>query len=636
MATSITSQVRAFGALSLLAAICLLASLSKANEGAGSSSQFQVYDINQVEWWKKTNYYHIYLRSFKDSTGDGNGDLRGVIEKLDYLKEIGVETILMAPFYSSPMKDCGYDIDNYLEINPMFGSMQDFDDLMSELKKRQMRMVVDFVPNHSSNKHYWFWCSERAFVKEHMDECWKYKDYYVWNASKRFNNSYPTNWNSVFGGGPAWTWSEVRKEFYLHHFLPEQPDMNFRNPAVREEFKEIARFWYRKGADGLRIDAPLLLIEDTIDFKDNPVNPDWKKGVDEPYFKVHPIYVFGLPESAEILKDWRDVGFEPEFAGQQKLVVSEAYHKNLDILLDFHGRAVDNRFADAPFNFQLIKLTEENMKPRFIEELAVDWIRRARDFNWPDEHGAMAPWIIWVQGTHDNIRTSNQVGEHNLAIYQWLAYFLPGCPANYNGDELGIRNSDFDAIPQSTIEEGEPTRLIFRAPMAWSPAAPWGGFTTNPKIWLPLNDNYETHNVHTMMTSRGKPFNTLQLFMQLQSLRKEHLNTFVFGDAVFFENEGNDQILALGRPHPKFGSLLMLANLDKDNKQRVKLAPADSVVRRVRIAPPTSGLILMANYETRGCPIRQCLGLENGIERGNSISLDGIVLGPSQAIIVQY
>uniref|UniRef100_A0A6G1S793 alpha-glucosidase n=1 Tax=Aceria tosichella TaxID=561515 RepID=A0A6G1S793_9ACAR len=602
-----------------------------ANADGGEEEQ----DLEQIEWWKKTNYYHIYVRSFQDSDGDGNGDLKGVIHRLDYLQTIGVETLLFSPFYKSPMKDCGYDVSDFRDINPMFGTMADFDELVKESKARNMRMVVDFIPNHSSNKHHWFWCSERALLEDHKKECGKYKDYYVWSSSKRFNNSYPTNWRSLFGGGPAWTWSEIRQQFYLHQFLPEQPELNFRNQEVREEFKEIARFWYRKGVDGLRVDAVLHLIEDTIEFKDNPVNPNWKE--EEGLFEgLLTEYTFGLPESHEIQKDWRNIGFEPEFAGQQKVVISEAYHRNLDVLLELHGRSEDNRFADVPFNFELFKLNKDTMKPKFVEEVTVNWIRRARDFNWPNEHGAMAPWILWVQGNHDNIRTSNQVGEHNLAIYQWLAYFLPGCPANYNGDELGIRNSDFDAIPQSTIEEGEPTRLIFRAPMAWSPAAPWGGFTTNPKIWLPLNDNYETHNVHTMMTSRGKPFNTLQLFMQLQSLRKEHLNTFVFGDAVFFENEGNDQILALGRPHPKFGSLLMLANLDKDNKQRVKLAPADSVVRRVRIAPPTSGLILMANYETRGCPIRQCLGLENGIERGNSISLDGIVLGPSQAIIVQY
>lgn len=596
---------------------------------AGKSIYRPVQDINKVEWWKKTNYYHIYLRSFKDSTGNGNGDLRGVIEKLDYLQKVGVETILMAPFYSSPMKDCGYDIDNYLEINPMFGNMKDFDDLMTELKRRQMRMVVDFVPNHSSNEHRWFWCSERAFVKEHIDECAKYRDYYVWTSSTRFNNSYPTNWASVFGGGPAWTWSKMRQQFYLHQFLPEQPDLNFRNPAVREEFKEIARFWLRKGADGLRVDSAIYLIEDTDDWPDNPPNPNWKPG-DDPFDKQLHKYTRSLPESAEIMKDWRSIGEELEFAGQEKVIITEAYENELDKLIEYYGRSPEDKYADLPFNFELLKINS-SLDSEAIEALVMNWVTPTRNLGWPDEQGAMSPWIIWVTGNHDTMRAYNRVGAHRLIMLRWLSYFLPGVPVNYYGDELPIPDANLNDIPARTIAEGEPSRLPERTPMAWTPEDYSGGFSIASDIWLPLHRNYKTLNVQTLLSNSSDTFNHLQLFLQLQQLRKDYLNTFVFGDCVFFANQPDTlkQVLAVGRTHEQFGNLLMVANLDNDNEIVLRLRAAMSAVRRKPTAPPESGHILMVNYEN--------LNRAPGVKRFAVLSkLEGLVLARSQVVVLKY
>jgi alpha-glucosidase len=628
------SSSRRLLSLSLLLLLFLVTAVlvARADDEPATSTtnNVQVQNIDEVEWWKKTNFYHIYLRSFKDSNGDGNGDLRGVIQKLDYLKQIGVETILMAPFYSSPMKDCGYDIDNYEEINPMFGTMQDFDELMSELKKRNMRMVVDFVPNHSSNKHYWFWCSERAFVKEHVDECSKYMDYYVWTNSRRYNNSYPTNWVSVFGGGPAWTWSELRQQFYLHQFLPEQPDLNFKNPAVREEFKKIARFWLRKGADGLRVDSAIYLIEDTDNWPDNPPNPNWRPG-DDPFDKQLHTYTRSLPESAEIVRDWRQIGMEPEFAGQQKVVITEAYEDDLNLLVEYYGRSPNDKFADLPFNFELLKLNQANMNSQRIEQLAMNWIVPTRNLRWPDEHGAMSPWIIWVTGNHDTKRALNRVGEHNLIMLRWLSYFLPGVPVNYYGDELPISDANFNDIPARTIAEGEPTRLPFRVPMAWTPETPSGGFSSSPTIWMPLNRNYQTNNVESLLSNSSDPFNHLKLFLQLQALRRERLPTFVFGDCVFFRNQPEevDMLLAVGRVHERFGNLLLLANLDADDELVVRLRAGFSAVRRKPIAAPTSGTVLLTNLED--------LARAPKVQRGARLDeLEGLVLARSQVVVLSY
>lgn len=616
-------------ALLVLAPNCLADDEASAPSSSSSASS-QAPELGAVEWWKRTNYYHIYLRSFKDSTGNGNGDLRGVIEKLDYLQTIGVETVLMAPFYSSPMKDCGYDIDNYETINPQFGTMDDFDELMRQLKRRQMRMVVDFVPNHSSDKHYWFWCSERAFVREHMEECAKYRDYYVWTSSKRFNNSYPTNWNSVFGGGPAWTWSELRQQFYLHQFLPQQPDLNFKNAAVRDEFKKVARFWLRKGADGLRVDSAIYLIEDTENWPDNPANPNWRPG-DDPFDKLLHTYTRSLPESAEIVKDWRQVAEEAEFAGQQKVIITEAYEDDLNKLVEYYGRSPVDKFADLPFNFELLKINQANLDAEHVERLAMNWLVPTRNLRWPDEHGAMAPWIIWVTGNHDTKRAWNRVGAHNLHLLRWLSYFLPGVPVNYYGDELPIHDANFNDIPRKTIDEGEPTRLPFRAPMAWTPDEPAAGFSTSADIWMPLNPEYKTNNVQSLLNNASDHFNHLQLFLQLQQLRRDYLATFVFGDAVFFQNhpEENKMVLALGRCHDKFDNLLLLANLDHDNELVVRLRAGFSAVRRKPRAAPTRGHILMVNFEdmARAPQVKRFAVLSK---------LEGLVLAPSQAVVIKY
>lgn len=592
-------------------------------------------DLNKIEWWKKTNFYHIYLRSFRDSTGDGNGDLRGVIEKLDYLHQIGVETILMAPFYSSPMKDCGYDIDDYLAINPMFGSMEDYDELLRELRKRNMRIVVDFVPNHSSDKHYWFQCSERALLEP--ERCGKYKDYYIWSDSKRFEGKYPSNWVSVFGGGPAWTWSEVRKQFYLHQFLPQQPDLNFHNPAVRGEFVEIARFWLRK-SDGLRVDSAIFLIEEDQTFADEPPNGEWKEG-DDPAERLLHVHTRCLHESAEIVEDWRRVAQEAEFAGQQKVIITEAYDR-VAKLVEYYGSSWENRYADLPFNFELFKLNSDNLgDARYLREVLLNWIGPTRALAWPDEHGAMSPWIIWVTGNHDNKRLANRVGRENVALFKWLAYVAPGVPVNYYGDELPLHDANFNSIPQRTIDEGEPTRLPFRAPMAWSDERPSGGFSASADIWMPLNADYQLNNVQRLMSDQSEAKNQLKLFVKLQQFRKHKLNTFTFGDLVFFNNGpqsasgARQEILALARTHDKFPNVMLLANLNKERPLVVRLRssarPTELFGRHEGgVEPPKKALVELANYvDTELAP---------GVADGGVVELEGLVLGPSQCLLLTY
>lgn len=577
--------------------------------------------LSKLDWWKKTNFYHIYIRSFKDTDGNGQGDLRGIIEKLDYLKLIGVETLLLSPFYSSPMRDGGYDIDDYTAINPLFGTMQDFDNLLAGLKERGMRLVIDFVPNHSSDEHLWFKCSERALIEP--ERCGRYKDYYIWSNSTRFQNSRPTNWISLFGGQTAWRWSPIRKEFYFHQFLPQQPDLNLRNPLVREELKEIVRFWLRKGVDGIRVDAVLHFLEDTIHWRDEPQDPAWRPHWN-PYDRLLHIYTRSLKESATVVKDWYEVAREPEF-GTDKLVIVEAYDP-IPNLIHYYGPSHMDRYSHMPFDFELFKINEETIAPHFIETTITDWLNATAALGFPDEQGAISPWSCWVTGNHDNKRIVNRVGDTQADALKYIAYLVPGVPVAYYGDEIGMHDANFNMIPRRTVEEGEPTRLIFRAPMAWSAQEPSAGFSNNSDTWMPLNTHYKLNNVEGMLKGEGK--NHLKNFIQLQNVRKQYLETLSFGELTFFRNHPleSSQIFAMARTHPRFGNLLLLVNLDNYSDERVRLVQKPELSGPTDPKPPKSAKVVMMNKVTEF----------NGLFEGAKVELDGLVLAKSQAVLFVY
>lgn len=260
------------------------------------------------DWWENANFYQIYPRSFQDSDGDGIGDLKGISQRLEYFKYLGITGIWLSPVFSSPMEDFGYDISDYCEIHYEYGTMADFDELLQRCKELDIKLVLDFVPNHSSDQHKWFKASSDPNHPEHK----KYKDYYVWHDGKKAQNGTvlgpPSNWLSIFRYS-AWTYHEKRKQYYLHQFLPSQPDVNFRNPDVCSEMEEILRFWFDKGVDGFRIDAIPFLYETKENLTINKYDDEPKSGYCNPNehcYLNHP-FTADLDETFEMVYQWRKV-----------------------------------------------------------------------------------------------------------------------------------------------------------------------------------------------------------------------------------------------------------------------------------------------------------------------------------------
>jgi len=423
-------------------------------------------------WWQTTTVYQIYPRSFQDSDGDGTGDLTGITSRLDYLVSLGVETFWLSPIYRSPMADFGYDISSYVDIDPIFGTIQDFDLLSAAAKERGLRIVMDFVPNHSSNEHEWFMRSE---AREDP-----YTDYYIWKDANSSNpGGVPNNWLSVFRGS-AWEWSELRGQFYYHAFTKEQPDLNYWNPLIVQEMRDILQFWTDRGVDGFRMDAVPFLFED-LQFRDEPVSG--KTDDPEDYNYLSHVFTWNFPEVKEVLKNF--TLFVREETGGDGFVMVEALSEDLttEDMMSFY------ECSDFAFNFNLIvKLKSDNLTGDNIRDAVADWLD-----NMPE--GKTANWVL---GNHDNWRIGSRFGSGNMDGFNMIGLLLPGVSVTYNGEEIGMTNTDVsweETVDPAGINCGQDhfqdqgcSRDPERTPMQWD-TSEQAGFSTG-KPWLPVNPNY--------------------------------------------------------------------------------------------------------------------------------------------------
>ena len=446
--------------------------------------------INNFHWWERGIIYQIYPRSFMDSNCDGIGDLGGIRQKLDYLEWLGVDAIWISPIYPSPMADFGYDISNYTDIDPIFGTLPEFDALLADVHGRGMKLLLDYVPNHTSDCHPWF-------IDARTSRSSKRRDWYIWRDPAPGGGA-PNNWRANFGGD-AWEWDEKTGQYYYHAFLKEQPDLNWRNPQVQRAMLDVLRFWLDRGVDGFRVDVMHHLVKDT-EFRDNPANPDFRPGM-SPYRELLTTYTADLPEVQEIVAMMRGVIEEYD----DRMLVGEIYLP-VERLMAYYGAS--GRGAHLPFNFQLIRL------PWKAKEIATA----------VERYEALLPsyaWPNWVLGNHDKPRIATRAGAAQARIAAMLLLTLRGTPTMYYGDEIGMR--DVPVAPdqvQDPFEKNVPGlglgRDPVRTPMQWSDAK-WAGFTTGFP-WLPLADDFKTINVSNL---RQEASSILNLYHRLIDLRRK-------------------------------------------------------------------------------------------------------------------
>jgi alpha-glucosidase len=450
-------------------------------------------------WWKRGIIYQIYPRSFQDSNGDGIGDLNGVRRRLDYLTWLGIDAIWISPIYPSPMADCGYDISDYCGIDPVFGTLSDFDELLREAHQRGLKVILDFVPNHTSDQHPWFIESRSSGIN-------RKRDWYIWRDGKPDGRP-PNNWISQFGG-PAWTFDSDTGQYYLHSFLSQQPDLNWRNPQVCDAMLRVLQFWLSRGVDGFRVDVLWLLIKDA-DFRDNPPNPNYRPN--QPAIDRYlSLYNSDQPEIHELVAKMRSV----LDAYSDRVLIGEIYLP-FSRLVAYYGENLEG--AQLPFNFALIHAA---WNANEIAGLISDYEKALPRGGWP----------TWVLGNHDQPRIAARVGTQQARNAAMLLLTLRGTPTMYYGDEIGLGRVP---IPQNLVqdlwEKNEPGlgvgRDPWRSPFQWD-ATYAAGFTMGTP-WLPVDPDYRQQNAAAL---KSDPHSLLCLYRRVIELRRQH-RALILGDA---------------------------------------------------------------------------------------------------------
>jgi len=442
-------------------------------------------------WWQSGIVYQVYPRSFQDSNGDGVGDLKGITARLDYLVELGVDAVWVSPIYPSPMADFGYDVSNYVDVDPMFGTLADFDELIAAAHGRGLKIIVDFVPNHTSDQHPWF--VESRSSRESTKRHW-----YIWRDGTT-DGSAPNNWLSEFGGS-AWTFDVATEQYYYHAFLKEQPDLNWRNRDVRRAMLAALRFWLDRGVDGFRVDAIHHLIE-AEHLNDNPPNPDWREG-QSPARRLARVNSLDQEETHDCIAEMRALAD----TYKDRVLIGEA-SLPIEQLMAYYGKQMPG--FHLPFNFHLIKSPWD---PRVIATLIEDYESALG--------GGAERWPNWVLGNHDRSRVSSRVGTAQARVAAMLLLTLRGTPTIYQGEEIGMADVP---IPTQAVrdpwEKNVPGLSLGRdperTPMQWDASAN-AGFTAG-EPWLPLASDHKVVNVATQRDDANSMFS---LYRQLIALRR--------------------------------------------------------------------------------------------------------------------
>ena len=527
--------------------------------------------MSDAIWWKRGVIYQIYPRSFQDSNGDGIGDLAGIERRLDHLVWLGVDAVWISPVYPSPMADFGYDVADYCNIDPIFGSLEDFRRLIDAAHARGLRLIMDFVPNHTSDQHEWFKESRASRGNPK-------RDWYIWRDAAP-DGGPPNNWVSNFGGS-AWQWDEATGQYYYHAFLREQPDLNWRNPQVCEAMHDVLRFWLDLGVDGFRVDVIWHLMKDES-FRDNPPNPGFVEGRPD-IERLLQTHSTDQPDVHDVIAAMREVLDSYE----DRVLIGEVYLP-IDRLVTYYGD--DLKGAHLPFNFQLLQTSWHAER---IAALIDEYEGSIPDGGWPN----------WVLGNHDQPRVAARLGAEQARVAAMMLLTLRGTPTLYYGDEIGLERVE---IPHDRVqdpwEKNEPGigigRDPQRTPMQWDDG-PQAGFTTG-EPWLPLSPDHRTRNVATLAKD---PASILNLTRALVELRRgsSALSTGSYaklcnrGDLLVFERRARGErfivLLNLGHreetwtmPENVTGEIVLSTQSGGDGQDvadDIRLRPDEGIVVR--------------------------------------------------------
>ncbi|XP_014259044.1 alpha-glucosidase-like [Cimex lectularius] len=477
------------------------------------------------DWWTSASLYQIYPLSFKDSDGDGSGDLKGITSEVDYFSTLKVDAVWLSPIYESPFEDGGYDVSNFTKVHPKFGTLEDFTEMVEAFHKKGIKVLLDFVPNHTSDRHPWFQDSLRKINGK--------DDFYVWANMSTFQTKPlpPTNWKSLLYNGkePAWTYVKERAMFYLHQFGEFQPDLNYKNPAVVDEMKDVLKFWLNKGVDGFRVDAAPFLVEGSL--LDEPKLPNCP---DERYSCYNHTYTMNQNKTFSVLKQFEDVLEEASKTGSQKVMFVEAY-TDVNNTMRYYGKRT------VPFNFFLITHLRKDSNATAFAKAINQWMD-----NLPKNHPPN-----WVLGNHDVNRVASRLGKDMINLMNMLVLLLPGTSVTYYGEEIGMVNSDVKNINDSVAfdsRDGE------RTPFQWNNRTN-AGFSNASHTWLPVNQDYYEINVESERSSTNSYLN---FYQKLKEFRKTEMADKNWKGAMNI----SDYVLAVRRDN-----MVMVLNLDNQNQK---------------------------------------------------------------------
>jgi alpha-glucosidase len=519
----------------LLISVCIATSMALAQTSTHAT------DAEGHLWWQNAVFYEIYPRSFADSNNDGVGDLKGIASKLDYLKELGVDAIWISPCFPSPQVDFGYDVSDYENIDSMYGTLADFDLLAAEAKKRNIHIILDFVVNHSSDQHPWFVDSKSSKTSAH-------RDWYIWRDGKGPGQP-PNNWTSTFGGS-AWKFDSVTNQYYYHYFYAEQPDLNWRNPAVKDAMLDVTRWWYKRGVSGFRLDAVDTLFEDPA-LKDNPILRPEKNAFGDPIEQE--TYNKKLPEVHDVLRGLRKVADEYD-----AVLIGETWTANIGELNAYYGAG--NNELQLPMDF--LFTTVDKLSP-------AEFRKQIADVN------AASGWPTFVIGNHDKPRSYDRYGDgqHNDQIAKLMGALyltLRGTPIMYYGEEIGMKTTPpttKDEVKDPIGRTGWPKekgRDGERTPMQWDSSDNAGFSKATP--WLPVPPTYKTHNV---ADEAKDPESVLAFYKKVLALR--HTDKALMDGDYAAINEDDANVLSYLRVYKGDGVVVALNMTNTPQKIKLQL-----------------------------------------------------------------